>query len=147
MMYRIATIADIHQIQVVRNAVKENILSDPNLVSDQDCEEFLTQRGKGWVCEIDQKVVGFAIADLQANNVWALFVHPAFAQQGIGKKLQQLMLTWYFEQDKERIWLGTSPKTRAEEFYRRTGWQEIGLHGKGEIKFEMHRKDWIKANL
>lgn len=146
MIYRIATIADIQQIQVVRNAVKENTLSDPNLVTDKDCEEFLVDRGKGWVCEIDAQIVGFAIADLKEDNVWALFVHPDFAQQGIGKKLQQLLLTWYFDHDKERIWLGTSPQTRAEEFYRRSGWQEIGQHGKGEIKFAMRKENWAKAN-
>ncbi len=44
---------DIHQIQVVRNSVKENTLSDPSLVTDKDCEEFLFGKGKGGVCEID----------------------------------------------------------------------------------------------
>ncbi len=44
---------DIHQIQVVRNSVKENTLSDPSLVTDKDCEEFLFGKGKCWVCEID----------------------------------------------------------------------------------------------
>ena len=38
--------------------------SDPNLVTDEDCEEFITLRGKGWACEIDNQIVGFAIADL-----------------------------------------------------------------------------------
>jgi hypothetical protein len=32
---------DIPQIQIVRNSVKENTLSDPGLVTDKDCEEFL----------------------------------------------------------------------------------------------------------
>ncbi len=54
------------------------------------------------------------------------------------------MLNWYFDQDKENIWLGTSPNTRAEQFYRKLGWKEIGLHGQGEIKFEMTKESWIK---
>jgi hypothetical protein len=37
-------------------------LSDPLLVIDEDCEEFLTKRVKGWVCEIENQIVGFAIA-------------------------------------------------------------------------------------
>ena len=63
MQFREATIEDITQIQIVRNSVKENQLSDPALVTDTDCEEFMTIRGKGWVCEADDKIVGFAIAD------------------------------------------------------------------------------------
>ena len=144
MTFRTAAIADIKQIQVVRNAVKENTLSDPNLITDKDCETFLTQRGKGWVCEISNQIVGFAIVDLEDDNVWALFVDPKFEKQGIGKKLHQLMLTWYFDQNKEKIWLGTAPNTRAEAFYRRLGWQEIGTHGKGEVKFEMTKQTWLK---
>ena len=56
-------------LQIVRNSVKENTLSDPNLVTDDDCKEFMTVRGKGWVCEIDNRIVGFAIADLKGNNI------------------------------------------------------------------------------
>lgn len=49
MTIREAKLSDIPQIHIVRNAVKGNILSDPNLVTDKDCEEFLFKRGKGWV--------------------------------------------------------------------------------------------------
>ena len=137
MIFREAQTTDIKQIQVVRNAVKENVLSNPGLVTDKDCVEYLTLRGKGWVCEKDGTIIGFAIADLIDNNIWALFVHPDFDNQGIGKKLHDIMLNWYFEQQKEMVWLSTSPNTRAEKFYRMQGWKEVGLYGKGEIKFEM----------
>jgi len=143
MIIREAKTADIRQIQFVRNAVKENVLSDPGLVTDQDCEEFISIRGKGWVCEIDKQIAGFCIADLKDRNVWALFVHPDFEKQGMGKKLHDVMLEWYFEQTTEPIWLGTAPGTRAEQFYRTAGWKEIGVHGKGEVKFEMSRQDWL----
>lgn len=133
---------DIPQIQIVRNAVKENILSDPSLVSDADCEEFLFERGKGWVSEAESRIVGFSIADLRENNIWALFVHPDFEDIGIGRKLHDIMLNWYFGQTKEKVWLGTSPNTRAEIFYRKSGWKETGTHGKGEIKFEMTYNNW-----
>lgn len=141
MIIRTAKIEDIQQIQLVRNSVKENTLSDPNLVTDQDCEDFITQRGKGWVCEIEGKIVGFAIVDLLENNIWALFLDPEFENRGIGRKLHDKMLNWYFEQTNEKVWLGTSPKTRAEKFYRESGWKEIGMYGK-EIKFEMTFDNW-----
>jgi hypothetical protein len=81
MIFREATTDDIKQIQVVRNSVKENVLSDPNLVSDKDCEEFITVRGKGFVCEIENNIVGFAIVDLKENNIWALFIGPKFEKK------------------------------------------------------------------
>lgn len=128
MIYREAKIEDIKQIQTVRNSVKENTLSNPNLVSDEDCKEFLTVRGKGWVCEIDNKIVGFAIVDLKEYNIWALFIEPEYEKRGIGQKLHNIMLDWYFDQTKNKVWLGTAPNTRAEKFYRKSGWNYIGLH-------------------
>lgn len=139
---REAEIKDIKQIQVVRNSVKENMLSNPALVPDEDCELFITKRGKGWVGEIDGKIVGFSIVDLQDNNVWALFLHPDFEKQGIGRQLHDVMVDWYFQQTPQTLWLGTAPSTRAEAFYRKAGWREIGTHGKGEVKFEMTAGDW-----
>lgn len=142
MIIREARVEDIPQIQVVRNSVRENTLSNPDLVTDKDCEEFITERGKGWVCEIEEKITGFSIVDLNDNNIWALFVDPDFEKKGIGKKLHDIVLDWYFTQTKESVWLGTSPHTRAEIFYRKSGWNEIGMHGKNEIKFEMTFDNW-----
>ncbi len=142
MLYREAELKDIEQIQVVRNAVKENRLSDPSLVPDKDVAEYVKNRGKGWVCEIEKQIVGFAIIDLIANNVWALFIHPNFEAKGIGKKLHSKMMDWYFVHETETVWLGTEPNSRAEKFYRLQGWKEVGIHGKGEIKFEMSIDDW-----
>jgi GNAT superfamily N-acetyltransferase len=144
MTIRPAEIDDIKQIQFVRNSVTENALSNPNLVTDEDCAEFITKRGKGWISEIDNEIIGFSIVDLTDKNVWALFLRPEFEKQGIGRKLHDIMLEWYFEQTKTNIWLGTSPKTRAEKFYRKAGWTESGTHGKGEIKFEMTYENWKK---
>ena len=144
MTFREATTSDIPHIQLVRHSVKENILSDPARVTDQDCEVYLTQRGKGWVCEADGQIVGFAIADLQEHNVWALFLRPEYEGRGIGKRLHRLMLDWYFHQTKEPIRLGTAPGTRAEQFYRLQGWQAAGKHG-SESKFEMRYEDWEAA--
>ena len=143
MAFREATLQDIPQIQIVRHAVKENILSDPALVTDKDCADYLLGRGKGWVCELNGEVIGFAIADLVDNNIWALFVDPHFEHQGIGRKLHDMMLDWYFSQGKKEVWLGTAPHTRAASFYKKAGWAETGTHGRVEIKFEMKSEDWL----
>ncbi len=141
MALRDAKLADIAQIQKVRNAVKENTLSNPALVSDEDVREFLFDRGKGWVVEISGQIVGFSIADLKDENIWALFVHPDFNQRGIGRQLHDAMLDWYFSQNKTYVWLGTAPNTRAEKFYELSGWTKNGVHG-SETKFEMTLENW-----
>ena len=146
MVIREAQVEDVTQIQLVRNSVKENMLSDPALVSDADCVEFITERGKGWVCELDGRVVGFSIADMKDHNIWALFVDPAFEQRGIGRKLHDIMLDWYFSQTPDAVWLGTAPGTRAETFYRKSGWTDIGMHGK-EVKFEMKKDRWEELKV
>ena len=142
MIFREAIKGDIRQIQAVRNSVKENKLSDPALVPDSDVEDYIVNRGKGWVCEIDNKIVGFAIVDMMDHNIWALFMHPEEEAKGIGKRLHGMMLDWYFGQTNETLWLGTAPDSRAERFYRLQGWKEVGIHGKGEIKFEMDSDGW-----
>lgn len=146
MIIREATLQDIPQIQIVRNAVKENTLSDPSLVTDEDCAEFMFTRGKGWVCVLDNKIVGFSIVDLVENNVWALFLNPEQEHKGIGRKLHNIMLDWYFAQTQTTLWLGTTPNTRADMFYRKAGWVHVGMHGSNEIKFEMSYELWENIN-
>ena len=142
MTIREAILADIPQIQIVRNSVTENVLSDPALVPDSDCEDYMFRRGKGWVAEEKGTILGFAIADLQDHNIWALFLHPDAEGKGIGKQLHKIMLDWYFLQTNETVWLSTGFNTRAETFYRMQGWREVGLYGTKETKFEMSSEDW-----
>lgn len=142
MMIREAQVSDIPQIQIVRNAVKENMLSDPALVPDKAVEDYITHRGKGWVSEDGSVITGFSIVSVTDNNVWALFMDPSYEGKGAGKKLHDVMMDWYFQQTDKTIWLSTSPGTRAETFYRKAGWTETGLYGKGEIKFEMTAEAW-----
>lgn len=142
MIVREAVTADIPQIQVVRNLVKENPLPDPSLVTDADCKDYLINRGKGWVCEIGNKIVGFSIISVKDNNVWALFIQPGYERQGIGRLLHDRMMNWYFAQTNETIWLGTASGTRAEKFYQAAGWTRTGIRSNGEIRFEMSQAQW-----
>jgi GNAT superfamily N-acetyltransferase len=138
-LIREAQPADIPALMEVRMAVRENRLSRPELVTPADCLEYITRRGKGWVAEAAGRIVGFAIADLQGHSIWALFLHPDFENQGIGRALHDRMLSWYFAQTAESVWLSTAPGTRAEGFYRRAGWQEAGYTESGEIRFELYK--------
>lgn len=146
MIFRQAATSDIHSMQNIRLAVKENVLSNPALVTDADVEKYINKRGRGWVCMEGRNMVGFCIADLADDNVWALFVLPGMEGKGIGSRLQQLMLDWYFSQNKTLVWLSTQQASRAERFYRKSGWKDAGLYGKNEIKFTMSKQDWIRLN-
>lgn len=145
MIFREALVSDIPQIQRVRNAVKENTLSDPALVPDTDVEDYMIRRGRGWVCEMNDRIIGFSIVSVLDSNVWALFIEPGYERMGVGKRLHDEMMNWYFSQTEKDLWLGTAPGTRAESFYRKAGWKETGLHGNGEIKFEMTAEEWKNA--
>lgn len=140
--YRTGLISDIDQILSVRNSVKENKLSDPNAITKSDCEHFMQNVGKTWVCEMSTIVIGFSMMDVIDNRVWALFIQPEYEKMGIGKELHFLMMDWYFSQKTENAWLGTTPNTRAEGFYKKLGWKHIGNYGTDEIKFEMTLKKW-----
>lgn len=137
MNFRRATVEDIEGMFVVRMAVLENRLSDPALVTHAACRAMLLEKGAGWVCEVEGRLVGFAIVDLTRSNIWALFVEPPFERKGIGRKLHDLMVTWSFAAGQSRLWLSTGPGTRAEAFYRKAGWIETGIEQNGEIRFEL----------
>jgi len=144
MEFREARPQDISKLMEIRFAVTENVLNNPSLVTEKICEEFLFNRGKGWVCVVNDELLGFAIADLKEQNIWALFVHPEHEGKGIGKSLHQIMLDWYFDQGKQWVWLGTTPKARAEGVYQKQGWIQKGVQVNGEIRFEMTAEAWQK---
>ena len=147
MVLREAAVEDIQQMHVVRISVKENQLSNPGLISFTDYEDYLINRGKGWVVEVQNTVVGFAIVDLIDKNVWALFVHPNYEGQGYGRRLHDEMMSWYFDQTQDTIWLSTGLHTKAEKFYSKAGWQQIAIEPNGELRFEMSFDDWHRERF
>ena len=147
MKFREAEEQDIPAMHLIRVAVKENVLSNPALITHNDYYQFLFIRGNGWVCLIEDNIVGFAIIDLQENNIWALFVQPDYEGMGVAKNLHKIMLDWYFKNNDTKLWLGTDPNSRAAEFYTKAGWQLISTNSNNELKFEMRKVDWIKKTV
>ena len=130
---------------IVKMEVIEKVLNNPVLVTQADNEDYLTKHEKGWVCEIDKQIVRFSVVGLVQRNVWALFIMPEFEGKGIVGALKDLMLERHFMQIKETIWLGTEPKTKAENFYKRSDWIEVGIHGETETKMEMTAESWSRG--
>ena len=53
MPVRVAELVDIEAMHRIRLAVRENVLSDPTKVQPKDYVDYLQQRGRGWVFEVD----------------------------------------------------------------------------------------------
>ena len=141
MKYREADTGDIKAMHVIRLAVKENVLGNPLAVTELDYIDFITTKGKGWVCEFNNKLLGFAIVDFESSNVWALFVDPEHERKGIGTKLHNMMLDWYFTHYDKKLWLGTAPNSKVEKLYRKAGWREFGVEKNGDIRFQLSLTD------
>lgn len=146
MILREATLQDYPGMHMVRMAVKENVLNNPDLVTQKDYEEMIISKGKGWVYEINRTIAGFSIIDLSTKNIWALFVHPDHEKKGIGKKLFERMMNWGFAQGVDSFWLSTAPHSRAEQFYKAAGWIITGTTSSGETRFEITRKQFKSIN-
>jgi|SRR5687767_2542402 ribosomal protein S18 acetylase RimI-like enzyme len=136
MCIRRATDADISQMHDVRMSVRENRLADASGIQPHDYAAML-RIGPGWVCEVDQRVVGFAVADLSRCSIWALFVHPDYERRGIGRMLHDAMIGFLFDRGMTRVSLTTDPDTRAERFYRAAGWVYAGRMQNGEHRYEL----------
>ncbi|RJG15921.1 GNAT family N-acetyltransferase [Massilia cavernae] len=126
-------------MSAIRLAVQENRVRDPARITRQMYIDYLEPLGRGWVCERDGAIAGFAYADRHNGSVWALFVDPAQEGQGIGKGLLALVTGYLFQLGHARVVLGTGPGTRAERFYAAQGWERSLAAGDDEVTFVLAR--------
>lgn len=125
----------------IRLGVRENRLSDPGWLTQQLWLDGLVESGNAntWVCEMDARVVGFSIARIQEQDIWALFVDPAYEARGVGSRLLNLATDWLFENGVDEVHLNTSEDSRADVFYQNQGWRRGGLTAKNEVVFRLCR--------
>jgi GNAT superfamily N-acetyltransferase len=126
---------DVSRIMEIRQSVRENRLSDPNLVTAADCAAFIA-RSEIWVWEEDGAVQGFAAGDTRDGWIWALFVGPEYEGHGIGQGLLLLACKTLRISGYTTATLSTVEGTRAERFYRTNGWTMTGENQKGELVFQ-----------
>jgi GNAT superfamily N-acetyltransferase len=138
-MIRKAKVSDVSEMNHLRLQVRENMLSDPSIITREMTIDSITASGRGWVFEEQGRILGFSIALDEDPSIWAMFVLPGHEGHGIGHALHEAAVNWLWSRGADLIWLGTDPGTRAERFYRERGWQEAGKHDNGEIHFELRR--------
>lgn len=127
--------ADMHR---VRMSVRENRLVS-TVLSEKDYVLAIESSGRGWVIELQEGIVAFAIGNADNGSVWALFVEPAHEGKGYGRQLHDVMVAWLWEAGFDHLWLTTEPDTRAERFYEAAGWKRVGSAAHGEVRFELTR--------
>ncbi len=132
---RPARVGDWDEVRDLRLSVTENRSSDPSRVTQAMYDDYITQRGRGWVAEADGAILGFCIAALD-GEVWALFVRPGCEGRGVGQALMAECVDWLTAQGVGEAVLETGAGTRAERFYRRFGWIEAG-RGRADVTFKL----------
>jgi GNAT superfamily N-acetyltransferase len=141
MIFREASLKDIPAMSELRLSVKENVLSDPSRITDEMYREYLTEIGKGWLCEVKDEVVGFSVASAKDASIWALFVRPEHEGKGIGTRLLELATQWLFASGASSISLRTATDTRADGFYERLGWKRGEINDNGERCYGLSRME------
>lgn len=115
--------ADIPAMSAIRLNVTENVLRDRSKVTPQMYHDYLDLLGRGWVCLIDDRIVGFAYASRADASIWALFVAPTHEGMGIGRRLLDFAVDWLFALGHGVITLDTGRDTRAARVYSAAGWR------------------------
>lgn len=90
------------------------------------------------LAEKDEMPVGFTMASVSENYVFACFIRPSHEKQGIGRGLMERTERGLALRGVHQAWLSTGPGEglRAVGFYRRLGWKENGVLEDGQIRFE-----------
>lgn len=138
-VFREATVEDIPALSEVRLSVRENVLSDPLKVTPEMYAAYLSDSGKGWLCEDDGEVVGFSVAGRGDASIWALFVKPGHEGRGIGTRLLELAAGWLFDTGASSISLSTDAGTRADRLYESLGWERGEVGADGEVRYRLDR--------
>ncbi len=127
------TAGDLDAVLELRLATRENAITLRELEEDygitrdslvRDMETHI----RGWLCETDGRVAGFAMGDATSGEVQVVAVHPDFEGRGVGKRVLTAVCDWLFAAGHARIWLcaNPDPDIRATGFYRTLGWRHAG---------------------
>lgn len=139
---RDAAEADIPAIFAVRTSVRENLLSVEQMaemgITQETIRDALREEPCIWVAVQGDQIVGFSMGDAADGCVFAVFVRPEWAGQGIGRRLMERAEDFLFERH-ALIWLHTDGASRAARFYERLGWARMPDVANRDARFEKHR--------
>jgi GNAT superfamily N-acetyltransferase len=135
-MVRNAVRADYPRISEIRRSVRENQLATSKYAAVDRTADWIFDNAAFWVWEEDGAIQGFSAGDPRNGEIFALFIHPSYEGRGIGRTLLPRACQFLRDSGYMAATLTTEPGTRAERFYRRDGWTEIGREDDGQIIFQ-----------
>lgn len=134
---------DVRELIWIRTQTEENVLRMDDLIrlgiTEQTVIEKLRGSYKGWLCELESQIVGFAIGDSETGEMWVIAMLPRYEGRGIGRRLLGLVTDWLFE-SRDELWLTTedNPQNRAYKLYTMAGWTKVETD-EGHCKMVLRR--------
>ena len=95
-------------------------------ITHESVREMIKDSHRGWLCEVDDNAVGFAMGNRTNGEMWVIATLKEFEGRGIGKHLLTLVEEWLWSEGWNEIWLTTDmdESLRAIGFYRHIGWED-----------------------
>ncbi|MEM6592291.1 MAG: GNAT family N-acetyltransferase [Cyanobacteria bacterium P01_H01_bin.119] len=143
MNIRVVQASDIETLFDIRTSVVENYQSREEIaelgITPESIAKMLEIDCCAWLAEIEERPVGFSIANATEKTIFGVFVLPAFECQGAGRALMQAAENWLWSKGLDQIWLvtGNDPSLRAYGFYLHLDWLPAGIEPDGDFKGEM----------
>jgi ribosomal protein S18 acetylase RimI-like enzyme len=110
-------------------------------ITHQSVREMMNHTHRGWLCEIDSRVVGFSMGNRQNGEMWVIAVLKEYEGNGIGRRLLRLVEDWLFSEGWDELWLTTDrdETLRAVGFYRHLGWVDWKVEPDGDRFMKRHK--------
>lgn len=128
------TVDDLDAVMEVRFSTRENAITLKELEEDygitrESMVKAMQSHVRGWLCELEGSVAGFAMGDVENGEVQVVAVHPDFEGRGIGAQVLGAVCDWLFSEGHAQLWLGANPdpEIRATGFYAKLGWIPTGV--------------------
>ena len=143
MNIRVAQLDDIETLFAIRTSVVENHQSREEIaelgITPETVAELLITDCCAWIVEINNRSVGFSIANAAKGTIFGIFVIPEFESRGVGRALMQEAEKWLWSKGIEEIWLltGNDSNLRAYGFYRHLHWIPVGVEFEGNFQGEI----------
>lgn len=143
-LIRTAAVDDLDTLITIRTSVVQNHLSVEQMadlgITPQVLTDTLRAARCAWVAEVDGQAAGFSMVDLEAGEVFAMFVLPTYENLGLGRQLMAVAEAALFEYH-DRVYLITDGRDeiRANGFYQHLGWRQAGNADGNDVRYEKSR--------
>ncbi|MGY4641007.1 GNAT family N-acetyltransferase [Pseudomonas sp. TE24901] len=141
---RLATLQDIDILFAIRTSVTQNHLSREQMAERGITPEVLAGSIREapcvWIAEVNGEPAGFSMVDLDSGEVFAMFVRPAYENQGLGGQLMAVAEAALFERH-DTLFLVTDGRDeiRANGFYQRLGWSVVDQVDGDDVRYQKSR--------